>query len=124
MIPSTGPASHDPVAEAAIPTLTEIIELPPEGEGPAAPAPAELDWEALALRVEENVFERVHAAADRLLVERLDGALQPALERAAAQLVADLRFAVEGITRDLVAQAVATEIARMRAEAAGPTGPQ
>lgn len=122
------PGATDPPegldADDAIPMLTEIIELPALGPatlaGPAAPA--EIDWNAIEQRVRDDVAERLARRVDTVFVQRLDAAMQGALERATRQFSVELRAALTEATQDLVARAVAEEITRAQLDLAQRDG--
>jgi len=126
------PVRPGPHALQGLPTLTEVIELPPvtRDAAPAslssgaAPAPEEpvqgTAAEAPATRAtrEEQLVERVlidlQRNADLMLEYRLREALTPALSRLADTLVRDVRLEFAATLRDMVEQAVTQELARQR----------
>jgi hypothetical protein len=128
--PSPG---HDPLAafdnDAAIPMLTEVIDLAEPAQAPisattpdttaallAPPEPP--DWHAIEERVRDDVLERLARRMDAMFTERLDEAAAAALERATRQLATELRGTLAELARDLVTRAVAEEITRAQLDAA------
>jgi hypothetical protein len=92
----------------ALPTLTEVVELPSAGEGAAA-EPA-LDEAALTARILAAVQQKV----DLMLEYRLREALTPSLARAADLVLREAREELAATLRDVVERAVAQEAARRR----------
>ena len=109
-----------------VPTLTEVVKLP---DAPAVSAPAaapaasaapgfverRANWPPIQ---EEQVVQRVLADLQRqidlMLETRMRETLTPALTRATDALVRDLRHELASTLRDVVAHAVAQELARHR----------
>jgi hypothetical protein len=127
------PPGHDPLAafdnDAAIPMLTEVIDLAEPAQAPvsaaapdtatALPRPPEPpDWRAIEERVRDDVLERLARRMDTLFTQRLDEAASAALDRAARQLATELRGTLAELAHDLVARAVAEEITRAQLDAA------
>jgi hypothetical protein len=81
-----------------VPTLTEVVQSAPESQG----LPSSFSQEQLAQRV----LQRVDVALDR----RLREAIATVIVEQTAALVPLLRQEIEGVVRELVAQAVAEEI--------------
>ena len=114
----------------SLPTLTEVIEMPPPGRATgadelAAAAPAEPRLPAVPTEVapvrtpgisEEEVIQRVLHDLQRhtelMLEYRLREALTPALARLSDALIRDLRQELAATLRDVVARAVSQEMAR------------
>ena len=124
---------HDPMPPRGVPTLTEVVNWPelarPAPTAPeAAPAEATLVepvtfFEAHAAPVvvlpsEEQLVQRVLAdlqrQVDLMLEYRLREALTPLLARAADSVIRDARAELASTLRDIVARAVAQEVARHR----------
>jgi hypothetical protein len=115
-----------------LPTLTEVIELPPAQRGIApgspsggpvpvleqwvreAPAESPLTSAASERQLVERVLGDLQRHADLMLEVRLREALTPALARLADALVSDVRLEFAATLRDLVEQAVVRELARRR----------
>ncbi|WKB52948.1 hypothetical protein [Eleftheria terrae] len=114
-----------------VPTLTEVVQLtPPEAldaplSGPtlAPPAmPAALEAAPVPAYMlpggEEQITQRVlvdlQRQVDMMLEYRLRETLTPALARMADQLIRDTRVELAATLRDVVARAVAQELARQR----------
>lgn len=112
-----------------VPTLTEVVKLPDAAAAPAAsaaspaaaPAAApgfverRANWPPIQ---EEQIVQRVLADLQRqidlMLETRMRETLTPALTRATDALVRDLRHELASTLRDVVAHAVAQELARHR----------
>ena len=110
-----------------VPTLTEVVAWPPGGEAqlplPAVEArPAEADMPTTplpALRVAEEqmiqgVLIEVQRQVELMLDYRLREVLTPLLARAADSIVREARTELASTLRDVVARAVARELARHR----------
>jgi hypothetical protein len=119
-----------PLPPTRVPTLTEVVKLPE-----AAPAAAEVtppaatpepppvppflerraNWPPIQ---EEQIVQRVFADLQRqidlMLETRMRETLTPVLNRASDALVRDLRHELASTLRDVIAHAVAQEIARHR----------
>lgn len=122
-----------PTPPARVPTLTEVVQLPqgastagevtpesPSGTLPEPPAvPPFLErranWPAIQ---EDQIVQRVLADLQRqidlMLETRMRETLTPALNRATDALVRDLRHELASTLRDVIAHAVAQELARHR----------
>jgi hypothetical protein len=115
---------------ARVPTLTEVVQLPdPAGQvtEPAAATPVpeppnvppflerRANWPAIQ---EEQIVQRVlsdlQRQIDLMLETRMRETLTPALNRASDALVRDLRHELASTLRDVIAHAVAQELARHR----------
>jgi hypothetical protein len=99
----------------AVPTLTEVVDAvelaEPAGESAAPAAPAEaFDEEQLVQRVLLQIQRQV----DLMVEFRLREALAPVLARAAQAVVDEARGELSATLRDVVARAVAQELARQR----------
>lgn len=109
-----------PPAADRLPTLTEILELWPQGEpvmsvpeGPAeAPSAPPLDVAALEQRVLAELAQRI----DTLFEARLREALAPALARAADGLIRDARAELTPALAEMVSAAVAKALAAPRGD--------
>lgn len=127
-----------PLPPTRVPTLTEVVKLPetaPAAAEMAAPTPAPVstpatvpepppvppflerraNWPAIQ---EEQIVQRVFADLQRqidlMLETRMRETLTPVLNRAGDALVRDLRHELASTLRDVIAQAVAQEVARHR----------
>lgn len=114
----------------ALPTLTEVIELPVLQPEPAVPGPSGSESEEGASphlatetvpppEVDEaelvgQVLVDLLRHADLMLEYRLREAVEPALVRVADALVRDLRDELAATLRDIVARSVSQELARQR----------
>ena len=127
--------SQRPAPPTRVPTLTEVVQLsdpttpavpaPPAATAASAPAAAgtapapfverRADWPQIQ---EDQVVQRVlgdlQRQVDLMLETRIKETLSPALTRATDQLVRDLRNELASTLRDVVARAVAQELARHR----------
>ena len=117
-----------PLNLQAVPTLTEVIELPAFARTsdahrpvPMAQAESALAQESVAAFPavdEEHLVQRVLADlqrnADLMLEYRLRQALAPAMARLADALVNEVREELVVTLRDVVARAVSQELARQR----------
>jgi len=126
------PARPGPSNLQVLPTLTEVIELPPAMRSVAAASTSGGPVPALSALVrdataeasvapavsEQELVERVlgdlQRHADLMLEVRLREVLTPALSRLADTLVSDVRLEFAATLRDLVEQAIAQELARQR----------
>jgi hypothetical protein len=116
--------------QAAVPEPVEVeeladaapAELPAPLEGPETPhtqavpvaAPA-FDLEAAEARITQQVLLDVQRQVDLMLEYRLREALAPALARVCDLLIREARTELSATLRDVVARAVAQELARQRA---------
>lgn len=104
-----------------VPTLTEVVHSGPGPltPTPAAPLPPPAAAQALPVSAEQlaqRVLQRVDLALERRVREAIAGVV---LEQTQA-LVPLLRERLDGVIRELVAQAVAEEIAARQRAGAGP----
>ena len=115
--------------QQGVPTLTEVVDWPgvsqPSGAVPAAAEPAGFAAAAqmaaepvIALPSEEQLVQRVlvdlQRQIDLMFEYRLREALTPLLARAADNLIREARGELASTLRDVVARAVAQEMARHR----------
>ena len=90
----------------SVPVLTEVVPL-----APAVPArTAAIDEQAIT----EQVLQSLQRQIDLMLEYRLREVLAPLLARAADGLVRDARTELAGTLREVIARAVAQELARQR----------
>ena len=115
-----------------VPTLTEVVQFdaPPP---PAAPQPAgppegpepEPDWSQTVVlppgasmpdeaQLTQNILADLQHQIDLMLEYRLREAIGPALARTADALIREVRTDLAASMRELVARAVAQELARHR----------
>ncbi|MFT3665681.1 hypothetical protein [Piscinibacter sp.] len=117
-----------PPPPARVPTLTEVVSLPDAAtpvpasafaptqptplHAPAPPAavPQALDEDELVQRVLADLQRQI----ELMLEVKLREALAPALTRATDALMREARTELASTLRDVVARAVASEIARHR----------
>ena len=108
-------AGDAPPAPDRVPTLTEVIDL--DALRPAPPGQADRRA-ARRLATEEQFIQRVlgelQEQIDVMLEYRLREILGPLLARAADSVVRDARSELASTLRDVVARAVAAELARHR----------
>ena len=113
-----------------VPTLTTVLELPPESgrvveeAAPAElPAPADIEpsqavaltpeaqiSEADAFRLEEQLLHRVLQRVDLSLEERLSDTVSAAVQHQLDAMVPRLRNEIEAVLRALVIEAMAAEL--------------
>ena len=100
--PAPRPAATVPQVPTYASTTTELPHAP------------EIDWAQVEQSMREALYRELHPAladeAGRLLKERL----QPALDRVVLAASAELRQSFENRLRELIARAVAAEVARHR----------
>lgn len=114
----TAPATEDATAADAIPMLTDVVQLP-RYSGNELPAQLnEVDWTALALRVRENVMERLLRRSDMMLDAQLQSTLKVVIERTTETLSLELHDVLSRMIRDLVSKAVSDELTRVHTEMA------
>jgi len=123
------PVSRGP---AHVPTLTEVVQLEVPAS-PAAPQPAspaevpgpEPDWSQTVVlppgaplpdeaQLTQNILADLQRQIDLMLEYRLREAIGPALARASDALIREVRSDLASAMRELVARAVAQELARHR----------
>jgi hypothetical protein len=84
----------------------------------AAPAPGATDdaqrWQALAEQVSMQVLQRLDLFIDSGLKDQLADRLRPIVDRAGAELVAEINEQVGKLVRSYVAEAIEREIAQWR----------
>lgn len=116
-----------------LPTLTEVVHVdvpadaPPDTQATAdePAAPAAPDWSQTVrlpggaspldeAQLTQSVLEDVQRQIDLMLEYRLREAIAPALARASDALIRDLRAELAEALREIVARAVAQELARHR----------
>ena len=120
----SGPRSQPP---ERVPTLTEVVDWPQAGLAPAAAAdearpadaaPVERRSAAPMRMPEEQMVQRVLAEVQRqidlTLEYRLREVLTPLLTRVADNVIREARGELASTLRDVVARAVAQELARHR----------
>jgi hypothetical protein len=118
-----------PLSPQTVPTLTEVVDWPdpahaPAGNSPqpsggfdesvvmgsAAPVASVLSEEQLSQRVLADLQQQI----DLMIEVRLREVLTPLLQRTADSLVRDARGELASTLREIVARAVAQEMARHR----------
>lgn len=100
----------------AIPMLTEVVEVPRYDSSELPQTLTSIDWSQLALRVQENVLERLLSRSEALLDAQLRASLQVVIGRATETLAVELATTLEQLVRDLVARAVTEELTRVHDE--------
>ena len=107
-----------------IPVLTQVIDLlpPPSSEthpsglaAAASPESAKEEWDNIERTINDRVLLQLQGRIDFMLEHRLKESLDEAMQKVAEGLVADIQQGLEGALRDVIAHAVAQEIARMQA---------
>jgi hypothetical protein len=119
-----------PLSPQTVPTLTEVVDWPDPSQQPAnnnpqptagfdesmvmpsagAPVASVLSEEQLSQRVLADLQHQI----DLMIEVRLREVLTPLLQRAADSLVRDARGELASTLREIVARAVAQELARHR----------
>ena len=119
-----------PLSPQTVPTLTEVVDWPDQAQAPeahpqhaggfdesmvlapnsSAPVASFVSEEQLSLRVLADLQHQV----DLMLEVRLREVLTPLLQRAADNLVRETRAELASTLREIVARAVALELARHR----------
>ena len=119
-------SAHEPVPPQHVPTLTEVVEWPQPVPPPAAaasplglPSPSPSSGQlAETVPGESQLVQRVLAdlqrQTDLMLDYRLREVLTPLLARATDNLIREARGELAVTLRDMVARAVALEMARHR----------
>jgi len=119
-LPTPGADGLPPEFDDAIPMLTEIVALPaatpPAAETEPPDTPAAIDWGALEQRIQERVMAGLVHRSRELLEPRLQTVLGSAIERAAAVLAAELQAHLAQLVLEIVGEAIADEVARVRDE--------
>lgn len=103
----------------AIPMLTEVVEMPRYDSAELPRALTDVDWAQLALRVQENVLERLLGRSEALIDDEMQAGIDAVLARATESLATELRLTLGQLVRDLVARAVTEELTRVHDEIAG-----
>jgi hypothetical protein len=123
-----------PVSPDRVPTLTEVVQMPAAEGGPGAPptgragsfvdrrapqAERRANWPPPPApppedQLTEKVLLDVQRQLDLMLETRMRETLAPALTRATDTLVREMRHELASTLRDVVARAVAQELARHR----------
>ena len=119
-----------PHSPQAVPTLTEVVDWPdqvlqqpggpqnPGGFDESTVVPPALQLPSASGLSEEQLSQRILAdlqrQVDLMLEYRLREVLTPLLQRAADSLVRDTRAELASTLREIVARAVAQELARHR----------
>ena len=116
-------SEHEPPPPQHVPTLTEVVDwpqaMPPLARAAPAASPASRSGDLVeALPSEAQLVQRVLAdlqrQTDLMLDYRLREVLTPLLARATDNLIREARGELASTLRDMVARAVAQEMARHR----------
>ena len=121
-------SAHEPVPPQHVPTLTEVVEWPPPAVAASplglpspsqSPSPSPSSGQlAETVPGESQLVQRVLAdlqrQTDLMLDYRLREVLTPLLARATDNLIREARGELAVTLRDMVARAVALEMARHR----------
>ncbi len=119
----------EPPAPQRVPTLTEVVrdvpapatDAPASSEAPlriesdVAPAPLLASALLQEARIAEQVLVRLQPQIDVLFEHRMRDALAPHLTRLTTALADEARRQLATVLREVVARAVAEEVARHRA---------
>ncbi len=110
-----------PPAPESVPMLTEVVHWAPSAGPDPLGVPLRRDAAAAdEATLTERVLATLQCQIGPALDARLHAAIAPALARAAEQVVHETRLALVRTLRDLVAGAVAQELARSLPNAASP----
>ncbi len=129
----SGPARQSDVAAPDAAPSTGPVTAAAASATPAAVAPAnaatiaglsQADWDALAERIERGVTARMLAQAGPMLENSLQTLVAPLIEQAAVQIAHDLHDVFSHLVQDLVARAVAEELALLQARDDEPAPPE
>ena len=118
-------------SDANIPVLTQVIEAPlprtamrtqPEAplshpSGLAAAASQESaseEWAQIERTLNERVLRQIQGRIDFVLEHRVKDGLADALQRVTEELTAEIRRGLQVTLEDVVARAIAQEIARLQ----------
>jgi hypothetical protein len=115
---SSAAAAQEAAKEENFPMLTEVVHVPRYSKTELPDTLSEVDWAQLALRVRENVLERLMRRSELLLDSQMKATLQTITERAAESLAAQLHDSLSQLIRDIVARAVNEELTRLHTEIA------
>jgi hypothetical protein len=102
--------------QGAFPTLTEVMSMPRYSSAELPDTLTEIDWTQLALRVRENVLERLMRRSEVMLDAQLKSTLERVTTRAAESLAAEMHDSLSQLVRDIVARAVNEELTRLQTE--------
>ncbi len=103
IVPAPAPPT-DATASAAAPTPAPTPVREPEPH----------EWAELAARIEHGVTSRMLEQAGPMLEASLQSMVSPLIEQAAVQIAQDLHDAFSHLVRDLVARALAEELALLQ----------
>ncbi len=124
-----------PASDASIPILTQVIEpasgaraaVPPQAEAPrqnpaaiprlelARPESASTEWTQIEREISERVLRQIQGRIDFVLEHRIKDGLAEALQRMTDEMTAEIRRGLQITLEDVIARAVAQEIARLQA---------
>jgi len=120
--------SDIPFNDESIPVLTEVVaETAPPAPAPDAPAPQadtradtaprELDdeaWRALEERLVARVLDRLQDRVELVLEDQVRTGMAPVLDAVVTRLATELRDGLQVTVEQVVARAVAQELAHLR----------
>jgi hypothetical protein len=109
-------ANTSAASQGAFPTLTEVMSVPRYSSAELPDTLTEVDWTQLALRVRENVLERLMRRSEVMLDAQLKSTLETITTRAAESLAAEMHDSLSQLVRDIVARAVNEELTRLQTE--------
>ena len=103
-----------PSFDATIPVLTEVFQdVPAKAEAGAMAAETDLAMAALERRLCERIVHRLQDQAKGVLEQRLRDSMEQALQHATPGLIDALRASLQQSIEDIVARAVAQELAHL-----------
>jgi hypothetical protein len=115
-----------PFNDESIPVLTEVVAettlapAPAEAPAPQADAeaaPRELDddaWRALEERIVARVLDRLQDRVELVLEDQVRTGMAPVLDAVVTRLATELRDGLQVTVEQVVARAVAQELAHLR----------
>lgn len=108
--------SRNEPKDESFPMLTEVMQVPRYSSSELPDNLSEVDWAQLALRVRENVLERLMRRSELLLDAQMKDTLTTITQRAAESLAVELHDSLSQLIRDIVARAVNEELTRLQTE--------
>ncbi|MBS1186369.1 MAG: hypothetical protein H6R04_387 [Burkholderiaceae bacterium] len=121
-----------PASDASIPVLTQVLDAPPpkpparpsddvktgHPAGLAAAASAESaseEWAQIERVLNERVLRQMQGRIDFVLEHRVKDGLAEVLQKVSEELTVEIRRGLQATLADIVARAIAQEIARLQA---------
>jgi hypothetical protein len=113
----TAAPARTPAAAPA--PIAAVAAAPPPSAAPAPSAAASVEaaashWARIELELRSSILQSIVDSLPRQVDAIVRGRMNEAIEQAVAQLAADTRLALAASLREIVDQAVRTELARLR----------